>query len=117
MLVSDKTYNNRILPNYNSNSSEMSPHHYQVCNHHHQSSGVLQVSVLGPSIFCYVNDIGRNLEFSKIRLFADDAFLNAPVNSHYSDVHCFQKDLDVLEKWAEQWNGRWHRPAYGAGYW
>ena len=29
-------------------------------------------------------------------------FLYAPVNSH-SDVHCFQKDLDVLEKWAQQW--------------
>ena len=25
-----------------------------------------------------------------------------PVNSH-SDVHCFQKDFDVLENWAQQW--------------
>ena len=59
---------------------------------------------LGPSLFLvyYVNDIGTDLEFSKIWLFADDAFLYAPVNSH-SDVHCFQKDLDdVLDKWAQQ---------------
>ena len=26
----------------------------------------------------------------------------APINSH-TDVHCFQKSLDVIEKWAQQW--------------
>ena len=66
-------------------------------------SDVPQRSVLDSSLFLvYVNDIGRELEFSKIKLFADNAFLYASVNSH-SDVHCFQKDLDVLEKWAQQW--------------
>ena len=52
---------------------------------------------LGPfSFLIYVNDVGRDLEFSEIRFFADDA-LYAPVTSH-SDVYCVQKDFDVLEK-------------------
>lgn len=67
------------------------------------TSGVPQGSVLGPTLFLvYINDIGEMLKFCKIRLFADDALLYASVNNQLN-ADCFQKDLDILERWCEDW--------------
>ena len=57
----------------------------------------MSASVLGPKLFlAYVNDIGEDLEFSKIRFFfADDALYMQ------SDAHCFQNGWSTLKKWAK----------------
>ena len=66
------------------------------------TSGVPQGSVLGPALFLlYINDISHSLT-STIRLYADDALLHYPITSA-SSVETFQKDLYILEKWAERW--------------
>ena len=60
------------------------------------TSGVLQGSVLGPSLFLvYINDICDNLRASTIRLFADDALLYCPINSPVDSFY-FQHDLNML---------------------
>jgi len=59
------------------------------------TSGVLQVSVLGPLLFlAYINDIWRNVE-STIGLFADDCVIYRKVINN-ADMEKLQKDLDRL---------------------
>lgn len=67
------------------------------------SSGVPQGSVLGPTLFLvYINDISDNLNFSAIKLFADDALLFSQVNTLQDSVN-FQEDLNILDQWAYNW--------------
>ena len=63
------------------------------------TSGVPQVSVIGPALFLlYINDINVNIP-SKMRLFADDSVI-------YQDIHCegddsiLQRDLHTLADWS-----------------
>ena len=63
-------------------------------------SGVPQGTVLGPAFFlCYINDLPDHVS-SKIRLFADDAFLYREIKTN-ADHHALQSDLTALAKWAD----------------
>ena len=60
------------------------------------TSGVPQVTVLGPLIFLlFINDIHENLD-STLRLFADDALL-------YRSINTLQNDIDKLVSWSKTW--------------
>ena len=65
-------------------------------------SGVPQGSVLGPLLFlAFINDLENGLH-SRVRLFADDTILYAPIVSPDDAVH-LQEDLLKLEAWASKW--------------
>ena len=62
------------------------------------SPGVLQGSVLGPSLLLYyINDIPTGL-YSTIKLFADDIIAYLVIKSN-SDALTLQRDLDKLAQW------------------
>ena len=66
------------------------------------TSGVLQGSVLGPTLFLFViNDITQ-VTNSQLRLFADDTVLYWTINSLH-DHQVLQEDLLNLTKWASDW--------------
>ena len=66
------------------------------------TSGVSQVSVLGPILFLvYMNDITINIH-SEIRLFADDILL-CRTSRLPNDHRILQEDLKTLTKWADDW--------------
>ena len=66
------------------------------------TSGVLQGSVLGPTLFLFViNDITQ-VTNSQLRLFADDTVLYWTINSLH-DHQVVQEDLLNLTKWASDW--------------
>ena len=49
----------------------------------------------------YINDL-PDLVKHKVRLYADDVLLYTTINSH-ADCIILQQDLDLLQKWAEDW--------------
>ena len=66
------------------------------------TSGVPQGSVLGPICFLiYINDIEGGL-LSKLGKFADDSKLIKSIKSQ-NDSEILQRDLEKLEKWADEW--------------
>ena len=66
------------------------------------TSGVPQGTVLAPLLFlCYINNL-PDLVKSKVRLYADDVLLYTTINS-YADSLILQQDLDLLQKWTEDW--------------
>jgi hypothetical protein len=64
-------------------------------------SGVPQGSVLGPSLFLYINDMLDNIR-STVRLFADDTIMYLMITSDVDAVH-LQEDLDKLASWEQAW--------------
>ena len=67
------------------------------------SSGVPQVSVLGPILFLlYINDLPDNLQ-SQVRLFADDTAVYLTVQGK-NDSDRLQRDLDYLQEWEVKWD-------------
>ena len=69
----------------------------------HIESGVPQGSVLGPLIFLiYINDLEKNIK-SHVNFFADDTMLFSIVNNPEQTAREMNKDLQTINKWAEQW--------------
>ena len=65
-------------------------------------SGVPQGTVLGPLLFLiYINDL-HDCVMSRVRLFADDCLIYREIHN-LEDQLALQKDLDILEQWANKW--------------
>jgi hypothetical protein len=65
-------------------------------------SGVPQGTVLGPILFLFhINDLPDAVK-SSVRFFADDCLLYREINSQ-NDHNKLQKDLENLERWADNW--------------
>ena len=70
-------------------------------------SGVLQGSVLRPSLFLtYINDLPAGIK-SKVRLFTDDTMCSKTIKKA-EDQRTLQEDLDSLITWEEQWSMDFH---------
>ena len=74
-------------------------------------SGVPQGTVLGPILFLFhINDLPDAVK-SSVRFFADDCLLYREINSQ-NDHNKLQKDLENLEKWADNWGMKFNATKY-----
>ena len=71
------------------------------------TSGVPQGTILAPLLFlCYINDLPE-LVSCCCRLYADDVLLYKVIRLD-EDYASLQSDLDVLQKWADDWQMRFN---------
>ena len=63
------------------------------------SCGVPQGSILGPFFLVYINDISQGLQYSKVKLYADDTVLYYSHADPNQLSYRLQYDLDVLSRW------------------
>ena len=67
------------------------------------TSGVPQISVLGPILFLiYINDLQDKVK-SQVRLFADDTAAYLAI-SKLADSEQLQAHLDILQEWEIRWD-------------
>ena len=72
------------------------------------TSGVPQGTVLGPILFLiYINDFHEYLNYSTLRLFADDIIIYKEIRS-IDDTIKLQHDLDAAAKWEQDWLMSFH---------
>jgi hypothetical protein len=66
--------------------------------------GVPQGSVLGPLFFLvFINDLPEVIQYSKVRLFADDSCLILSDTDTSRMTENINKDLNMIERWANKW--------------
>ena len=67
-------------------------------------AGVPQGSVLGPLLFLlYIDDFTSAVNFSNIRLFADDTCLFIKVESRDAAADMLESDLSGISSWSDRW--------------
>ena len=67
-----------------------------------------QGSVLAPILFLvYINDLKEYLNYSDLRLFADDSIIYHSVESR-DDAELLQRDIDSAIKWEQDWLMNFH---------
>ena len=75
----------------------------QTSNWNKIKAGVPQESILGPLFFLiYINDLPSELRCSA-KLFADDTSLLSAVDNVNETTTNLNKDLENINKWAQQW--------------
>ena len=75
-------------------------------------SGVPQGSVLGPLLFIlFIDDMNGRVEFSTIRLFADDTRLLHTIDT-YDNVRELQSDLYDVITWSRENNMHLHEDKF-----
>ena len=67
-------------------------------------AGVPQGSILGPLLFLiFINDLTEVIQFTKIRLFADDTCLFIEVDNRATASELLNTDLQSIHEWSNQW--------------
>ena len=72
------------------------------------TSGVPQGTVMGPILFLiYINDLCEYMQYSKLRLFADDSIIYKQIKTP-DDAIKLQSDLDAAGRWEQDWLMHFH---------